>query len=314
MLQIFMSYSHADEGLRNELEKHLASLLREGVITTWHDRRIGPGENLHGQINARLNTADIVLLLVSADFLASDYCYDLEMRRAMERNDQGDARVIPVILRPCDWQRAPFGRLRAVPADGKPVLHHATPDDGFLEVARAIREVADDSTSRIPAPSAPMPVLGGEGVSHQGHRSSNLRVRKEFTDREYHVFLQEAFGYIARYFENSLKELRERNEQVDSDFRRIDANRFEARAYLGGEEKSLCGIWLDGLSRTDSLLFSYDGVSNGSHNESMSVGDDGYTLFLEPLGIPFLGQQQDQHLTMEGAAEYFWNLFMERLR
>ena len=78
MAHVFFSYSHADEELRNELEKHLAGLLRQGVITTWHDRRIGPGEELHGQIDEQLNAADIVLLLVSADFLASDYCHDVE--------------------------------------------------------------------------------------------------------------------------------------------------------------------------------------------------------------------------------------------
>lgn len=314
MLHVFMSYSHADENLRDELEKHLAGLRRQGVITTWHDRRIGPGEDLHGQINAQLNTADIVLLLVSPDFLDSDYCFDLEMTRAMERHEQGDARVIPVILRPCDWQGAPFGNLRAVPADGKPVVQHATLDEGLLEVAQAIREVSGGMNSRLTAPSSSRPVAEGESAAPQGPRSSNLRVRREFTDRDHHTFLHEAFEHIARHFENSLSELRRRNEQVESDFRRIDANRFEARAYLAGEEKSLCGIWLGGLSRTDSLLFSYDGVGNGSHNESMSVGDDGYTLFLEPLGIPFLGQQHDRHLTMEGAAEYFWSLFMERLR
>ena len=139
MAHVFFSYSHADEALRNELEKHLSVLRREDVITTWHDRRIGPGEELHGQINGQLNSADIVLLLVSADFLASDYCYDVEMIRAMERHERGEARVIPVILRPCDWHGAPFGALMAVPSDGKPVTKHASLDDGFLEVARAIR-------------------------------------------------------------------------------------------------------------------------------------------------------------------------------
>ena len=123
MAHVFISYSHADEALRNELEKHLAGLLRQGVITTWHDRRIPPGEDLHGQIDDHLNTADVVLLLVSADFLASDYCYDIEMNRAMERHERGEARTIPVILRPCDWHGAPFGKLMAVPPDGKPVVN-----------------------------------------------------------------------------------------------------------------------------------------------------------------------------------------------
>ena len=114
MAHVFISYSHADEALRNELEKHLGGLLRQGVITTWHDRRIPPGEDLHGQIDDHLNTADVVLLLVSADFLASDYCYDIEMNRAMERHERGEVRTIPVILRPCDWQGAPFGKLMGV--------------------------------------------------------------------------------------------------------------------------------------------------------------------------------------------------------
>ena len=136
MASVFMSYSHTDEELRKELEKHLAGLRRQGVISSWHDRRIGPGEEIHGEISAHLDAADIILLLVSADFLASDYCYDVEMTRAMERHKQGTARVIPVILRPCDWQEAPFGSLKACPTDGKPVVKHTSLDDGFLEVAQ----------------------------------------------------------------------------------------------------------------------------------------------------------------------------------
>ena len=104
MAKVFISYSHADEELRNELEKHLAALRHQGVITVWHDRRVEPGEELHRQIVAELQAADIVLLLVSADFLGSEYCYEVEMQQAIERHDRNDARVIPVILRPCEWQ------------------------------------------------------------------------------------------------------------------------------------------------------------------------------------------------------------------
>ena len=121
MVSVFVSYSHRDEDLRKELETHLALLSRQGIIDVWHDRRIGPGDELHRQINSHLVTADIILLLISADFLASDYCHDVEMKRAIERHDNG-ARVIPVILRPCDWNSAPFGSLRAVPKDGSPWL------------------------------------------------------------------------------------------------------------------------------------------------------------------------------------------------
>jgi hypothetical protein len=93
-------------------------------------------------INQYLETADIILLLISANFLASDYCFDIEMRRAVERHDAGEARVIPVILRACDWQHAPFGKLLAVPTDGRAITKWPDRNEAFLDVAQAIRQAA----------------------------------------------------------------------------------------------------------------------------------------------------------------------------
>ena len=147
MATLFFSYSHRDETLRNELEIHLTMLKRQGAITTWHDRRIGAGKEFGKEISHYLEEAEIILLLVSPDFLASDYCYDVEMARALDRHKSGEARVIPVILRPCDWHGAPFGKLLAVPKDGKPVTKYANQDDAFLEIAGAIRVVANELRS-----------------------------------------------------------------------------------------------------------------------------------------------------------------------
>ena len=121
-IEVFYSYAHEDEELVKELRKHLSILKRQGVIRDWYDREITAGTDWKGQIDQHLNSAGVILLLVSADFLASDYCYDVEMTRALERHDQGEARVIPVILRrSMDWQGAPFGKLQSLPTDGKPV-------------------------------------------------------------------------------------------------------------------------------------------------------------------------------------------------
>jgi hypothetical protein len=107
-VEVFISYSHKDDPLREKLDTHLSLLRRQGVIAAWHDRRIAAGQEWARAIDEHLERAAVILLLVSADFLASDYCYDREMRRALERHDAGEARVIPVILRPVNWHEAPF--------------------------------------------------------------------------------------------------------------------------------------------------------------------------------------------------------------
>src|SRR5262245_9584973 len=112
-IEVFFSYAHADEALRDELARHLRLMEWQGIIAGWHDRRIPPGGEWAGAIDAHLQRAQIILLLVSTDFLASDYCLNLEVPQAMARHNAGEARVIPVIMRPCDWSRAPFVRLKA---------------------------------------------------------------------------------------------------------------------------------------------------------------------------------------------------------
>ena len=120
VLTLFYSYSHKDETLRNELETHLKLLQRQNLISTWHDRKITAGAEWAGQIDRNLEAAEIILLLVSADFIASDYCYDKEMKRALERHEAGSARVILVILRDVDWHSAPISKLQALPKEGGP--------------------------------------------------------------------------------------------------------------------------------------------------------------------------------------------------
>jgi hypothetical protein len=145
-MEVFYSYAHEDEKLRDELAKQLRLLRREGKITEWYDRDISEGEEWEHKIDTHLNTARIILLLISPDFITSDYCYDSEMMRAMERHATGEARVIPIILRPADWHAAPFGKLKALPRDGKPVTTWPNRDEAFLDVAKGIRRVVEELT------------------------------------------------------------------------------------------------------------------------------------------------------------------------
>jgi tetratricopeptide (TPR) repeat protein len=154
--EIFYSYAHNDEALRDRLEKHLVTLKHAGVIADWHDRRIPAGTEWDGQINAHLHAADIILLLVSVDFLASTYCTDIEVKHAMARHEASTARVIPIILHPCDWMDAPFGKLQGLPKDAKPISLWSHQDEAFLNVVQGIRAaIKDMATTARPDTSTP---------------------------------------------------------------------------------------------------------------------------------------------------------------
>ena len=313
MSTVFLSYSHKDASYRDQLEIHLEMLKRQGVISVWHDRRLLAGDDFGAGIARELEQADIILLLVSADFLASEYCYSVEMRHALERQRQGTARVIPVILRLCEWQQAPFAHLLACPTDGRPVSKFADPDEAYLEIAKAIRVAAGAARQTSFAPTTTAAITAP--TSKADPRSSNLRVRKEFTDRDRDRFLDEAFEYMARFFENSVHELAARHPELETTFKRVDAVRFTAAVYRDGAAATRCRVQLGGHF-TSEISFSYnDNLNDGSINESMSVKAGEQALTLHPMGMQsFSSPSARDHLSHEGAAEYYWDLFISRLQ
>ncbi len=150
-LRVSISYTHSDEKLREELGAHLAPLRRAKLIQEWHDRKIGAGQEWKNAIDENLERAHIVLLLISARFLNSAYCMDVEMTRAMERHDEGKARVIPIILRPCNWKSSPFAKLQGVPTDGRPIINWRSHDEAWTVVAREIEAAVQQFRSSTPA-------------------------------------------------------------------------------------------------------------------------------------------------------------------
>ena len=139
--ELFYSYSHKDEELRDELDQHLSLLQRNGLIVGWHDRRIGAGDEWRDAIDAHVHSADIILLLVSSSFLASEYCYGIELKIALERHARHEAIVIPIILRPVDWSEARFAHLQALPKDAKAITLWPNRDEAFASVAKSIRAI-----------------------------------------------------------------------------------------------------------------------------------------------------------------------------
>jgi hypothetical protein len=322
MASLFFSYTHVDEALRDKLEVHLASLRRQGVITAWHDRRIIAGSEIDNEIDENLNAADVILLLVSPDFIASDYCYEREMKRAMERHEAREAQVIPVILRPCDWRDLPFGKLLGVPKDGKPVTRWPDIDEAFLDIETAIKravkelgQAGNGSTSRRPA-AAPSPRPNAAPNAPTLPRSSNLRVRKQFTELDLDSFRQEGFEFIAKFFENSMKELVERNPRIEQRFQRVDAHTFTAAVYRNGEKVCKGSASLSaGVMGGDAIQYVMtDSPGRGGMNEAVFVKADDQSLYFETLGMQSHGSRDKGKLTAQGAAEHFWELFIQPLQ
>jgi hypothetical protein len=137
--KVFISYCHQDEQYKDQLIAHLTTLKRRGLIQEWHDRMLLPGEDWDGIIKQELLDADIILLLISADFLHSNYCYDIEVTKAVERHNHGDTIVIPIILRPCDWKDLPFSQIHGLPKDAKPISLWPDKDEGYLNIIEGIK-------------------------------------------------------------------------------------------------------------------------------------------------------------------------------
>src|SRR5947209_2793913 len=138
-IEIFCSYAHEDEMWLRKLETHLSLLKRQSLISFWHNRLITPGTDWAKALDTHLETASVILLLVSADFFASDYCYGIEMKRVLEREAAGEARVVPILVRPADWTGAPFAHLQVLPTDARPITSWRNKDTALTDIAAGIR-------------------------------------------------------------------------------------------------------------------------------------------------------------------------------
>ena len=146
-LNIFLSYSHKDEELKEQLDTHLAALKRNNLIQTWNDRAILTGEEWDIAIKTQLAQADIILLLVSANFIASEYIWKVEITQAMKRHDNKEVVVVPVFIKPCDWKGMPFEKLQGLPKDAIPVTKHNDRDEVLMTIAKSIRSLVERLTA-----------------------------------------------------------------------------------------------------------------------------------------------------------------------
>lgn len=308
-MRAFISYSHQDASALDRLHVHLANLQREGRIETWYDREILAGDDFDDEISRELEAADIILLLISPDFIASNYCVEREMQRALERHDAGEARVVPIIVEPCDWVEMPqLRRLKAVPKDGNPISEWANANNAYLNIVQEIRRIVDAGGPDVAEPShnQSAPVLPQRGVPR-------YRVQRDFDEIDRSEYRDAAFATIKDYFRRAIGEI-DAVDGLRGRFVDRGANSFGSMVVNQGRQHGTAHITVHcrnaGFAMGDIYYSFNENAADNTANGGFNVSSDEYEQFLV-VTMAMFGNEPDR-LEPEQAAEYLWNRFIEQ--
>ncbi|MDQ5937359.1 MAG: hypothetical protein QG574_4718 [Cyanobacteriota bacterium erpe_2018_sw_21hr_WHONDRS-SW48-000092_B_bin.40] len=295
-MKAFFSYSHVDEVLRESLERHLTPLKREADLDLWYDRKMTAGSDLNSVISENLLRADIVLFLISSDFLHSHYCYNIEFLSTLERHLRNEVRIIPIIGRTCDWQSTPISKLLVTPQDGKPIDLWPNFDAACFDVIKQVRMVINE----LKLPKKTMVALPKALTSVV---SEPFRLPMPVTEFDRRVSLHKAFQDCQNYFRSNIELVESQNTNCKTMYRELSSTTFSVATYFGGSEKASCKLRLD----DSRVVFSYDSqAADNVFNESVTVKSDKTGIYFEPLVARALSEQR---LAQEEVPEYFWSLY-----
>lgn len=305
-MKVFISYSHRDESALERLHTHLAMLRRDNMIDEWYDREILAGADIDEDISAQLERCDVFLALVSPDFLFSDYCYEREMQRAIERHEAGELRVIPIIIEPCDWKASPLQRFKALPKDGKAISEWTNENAAYLDIVAELRRIIEYELV-IQQPTH----LESTSLTDVA-APSKYRVRRAFDEIDRGDFRRAAFKEISDYFERSITEI----EQIDG---------LRGRFHEAGPQGFTCTIvnqMLDSKGEAHITVrlssgeggfgdISYSFTENAAENTAngwFSVESNDYDLYLS--GTSFMQTGEEKQMSAQNVAEVLWEEFL----
>lgn len=287
------------------MHAHLTALRREGTIQTWYDREILPGGEIDTAIMQNLENSDIFLPIVSADFIASDYCYELEMQEAVERHQSGKMIIVPVIAEPCDWQSTCLKKFKGLPKDGKPISEWKNQNSAYLDIVMGIRSLVSKA-KKEEQEEARRPLTGGA-------KKSRYKVKKDFNDMDIADFRDSAFNKIFQYFEESIVEINE-IENVRARIQRIDPYSFTCSVLNMSLSRGAAHITVHagtGRMMLSDIYYSFqENASKNTSNGGFNIHSDDYELFL--TSYSFMNPANEEKFTPEQAAEILWNEFLEQ--
>ncbi len=312
MAKIFISYSHRDEKALERLHTHLAMLRRENAITAWYDREILAGANIDNEIDNHLNNSDIFFALVSPDFLASNYCYEREMTKALERHAEGTLRIIPIILEPCDWTSSPLGKLKALPKDGKAISTWTNQNVAFLGIVEELRR-----TFIQPAPSESVATQTASAISTSTKTPPRqYRIKRKFDAIDRDDFREKVFASVRDYFRRSIDELNEIGDLIRARFESMGENAFSCTVLNKGARDRESHITVHGdnvatFGGDISYSFSRRAAANTA-NGFIRIEADDYELYPKLDNFSSMRTRNAEGRSMEQVAETLWSEFISQ--
>lgn len=304
-VKAFISYSHADSRWLERLHKHLAQLKREGSIEAWYDREITAGGKFHDEIARELSEADVFIAALSPDFIASDYCYDIELQQALEKEAQGKLIVVPIIFEPCDWLSTPLNKFKALPEDGKPVSEFANENVALLSIISEIRRMLSKSKTAASSPDAPASAAPLD-------TTSRYRIKREFDKIDKRDFSNKAFEEIRSFFEESAREINSVPE-IDAEFRERDRDSFSCTVINRGMGRAFETVTVRrGTSFGDIDVVYGDRAPDNTSNGSFSVQSDEYELFFSSVYFSF-NHNNENKLSSLDVARRIWDDLLQKI-
>lgn len=287
---------------------------REGLIDAWYDRDILAGDVIDDVIDRELENADLILLMVSPDFINSDYCVEREMQRAIERHEANEARVVPIIIEPCDWLSMPaLSQLRALPNDGTPISEWPNPNNAYLDIVRELRRIAAaTSTVAEPAAAAEPATVAEPAAAAARPEARRYRVERDFNDIDRSEFRDAAFETIKTYFRQATEEMDGTN-GLRARFVDRGATSFGSTVVNGSRHYGTAHITFhrgDAGHMGDIYYADSENSPENTANGTLNISSDEYELFLTLPMTAFGYEGEPDRLTAEQAAEYLWGRFI----
>lgn len=285
-------------------------LRRDCLIDEWFDREIQAGASIEREITDQLESSELFLLLVSPDFLASDYCYNREMDRALERHKAGEAFVVPIIIEPCDWSSSPLRELKALPRDGKPVSDWTNHNNAYLDIVRELRRlVGSGPTVSSPRPAPSIEVNSAEVTNRR------YRVKRDFDEIDRSEFREAAYASMRGYFERAIAEI-DSIEDLRGRFVTYSATSFGCTIVNRAKDRGTAHLTVHtgtrgmGFGMGDIYYSFAENAQPNTANGGFMIQADEFELYLS--GRAFGYGDGKERLTPEAAAERLWAEFLQQ--